>query len=303
MENRRSRLRNSKGECTVRETLFTPNEESVFYTREKKLLSDTRKNKKFHCFHFFKLSFFALITRIFFVSVSSKTRGFSCGKLIARTRDRETVGGFGRELSANDVACWLTSLLCYLLACRPALAEEGGTAAAAARNAFRLSAKDDDLDGCWSTTADRGVVADDGVREVVAAAAAAADLNRCWPDLTTVVAGAAWTTLLPPLLPMTVPAWLYELLAALCGWTDCFDEDLAKLVAVVLVVVVVVFGTVDEAVTLIVTLGLTWWWRRGRWGGALVARKARTHIVHSSEVMTYDRRWLWDYFYEWNGTN
>lgn len=126
----------------------------------------------------------------------------------------------------------------------------GWTALAAWFDAYRLS--EDDLDGSAAA----------------AAAAAAAGWSRfvfawascgpCWHRLISLTRSG-----LAAAAALDAGGW-WTLV-----WTECFTEGFT----VVLVVVVMVLVEVVE--------GLAWW--RGRWGGAVVARKARTYRTQSTQ--------------------
>ena len=281
--------------------IYTPNEESANYEREREReIQRDREWGRSRYVHISTIDFCFCIKCIIYSKVNTNTR-----------RD-ETGARFGREAVDCERRCVLDlkALICYLLAFRPALAEEGGTAAAAvARYAFRLSTKDDDLDGCWSTaTAGPGrgvavaimaVVVNDG--EAAAATPISAEdtilllrlvfAGVTFPDLIVDDAGPPVMLLLLMLL-MMLPGPPDVALYAFDEFIEFFNVDLATLVPVVIVVLVVVFGTVDAL--LIVTLGLAWW---GRWGGAVVARKARTYIVYKSELMAGVADFVFSWFF------
>lgn len=64
-------------------------------------------------------------------------------------------------------------------------------------------------------------------------------------------------------------------------WTECFiGERFTGAVVLALVLLAVVTVMLVVVLVVVVVVGLAWW--RGRWGGAVVARKARTYRTRKS---------------------
>lgn len=115
---------------------------------------------------------------------------------------------------------------------------------------------------------------DDG--SLPAAAAAAAGCPR---------ANFAWTSSFAPRLKSLTPRSGLAAAPDVGGWwtvvwTECFTGE--RFTEAILALVLLAVVTVVVVLVMMVVVGLAWW--RGRWGRAVVARKAKTYRKRNSTI-------------------